>query len=376
MTATGVNKVYDGNTTRDGDADTTTGSAAISLTPTLHQRHVQQQERRHWQAGWRQRDHGLAALMRATTRVNTTASTTANITARALTVSATAENKVYDGNTIATVTLSDDRVAGDTLTVSCTAARQFANKNVGNGKLVTVAGIAVTGADAPNYTFNTTAPTAANITAAPLTVTAANQSILFGAPAPAFSVTYSGFVGAETPAVLGGTVTYTFTGASPSYGPSTTPPTLVGAYSIKPGGYVTANYYITYVNGTFTIGTWTFAGFFAPVDNSPIVNVANAGQTIPVKWRLTDGNGSTGNPDSFAGLISYIVACSDFAGAPPEAVPVEQSPGNSGLPVTRAMATGSSIGRPRRIREPVPKGTGDARRRQHPRVPGCSSRSR
>jgi len=38
---------------------------------------------------------------------NTTASTTADITARALVVSATGVNKVYDGNTTATVTLSE-----------------------------------------------------------------------------------------------------------------------------------------------------------------------------------------------------------------------------------------------------------------------------
>jgi len=33
-----------------------------------------------------------------------------------------------------------------------------------------------------------------------------------------------------------------------------------------------------------------FAGFFEPIDNE-IVNVAKAGQAIPVKWRLTDFTG-------------------------------------------------------------------------------------
>ena len=49
-----------------------------------------------------------------------TATTTANITARALTVTATASNKVYDGTTAATVTLVDNRVAGDVFTDSYT----------------------------------------------------------------------------------------------------------------------------------------------------------------------------------------------------------------------------------------------------------------
>src|SRR5439155_168325 len=76
---------------------------------------------------------------------NTTASTTADITARALAVSATGVNRVYDGSTNATVTLSDNRVAGDTLSTSYTSA-SFANKNVGTTKSVSVSGIAISGA--------------------------------------------------------------------------------------------------------------------------------------------------------------------------------------------------------------------------------------
>jgi hypothetical protein len=36
---------------------------------------------------------------------------------------------------------------------------------------------------------------------------------------------------------------------------------------------------------------YTFQGFKPPVDNPPIINVANAGRTIPVKWSLLDRNG-------------------------------------------------------------------------------------
>ena len=86
---------------------------------------------------------------------NTIATTTADITARALTVNATGVDKVYDGNDIATVTLSDNRVAGDVLTVTYGSAL-FNDKNVGVNKSVSVSGINVTGADVGNYTFNTT----------------------------------------------------------------------------------------------------------------------------------------------------------------------------------------------------------------------------
>src|SRR5205823_11731145 len=106
---------------------------------------------------------------------NTTASATADITARALTVSATGVNKVYDGATTATVMLSDNRASGDVFSNSHTAAT-FANKNVGTGKAVSVSGISISGADAGNYTFNTTASTTADITTRALTITATADS--------------------------------------------------------------------------------------------------------------------------------------------------------------------------------------------------------
>jgi hypothetical protein len=110
--------------------------------------------------------------------VNTTAATTADITQRALTVSAAGQNRVYDGGTVATVTLSDNRVAGDVLTASNTAA-SFGDKNVGTGKAVSVSGIGVTGTDAGNYSFNTTAATTANITQRALTVGATAQNRVY-----------------------------------------------------------------------------------------------------------------------------------------------------------------------------------------------------
>src|SRR6185503_19266670 len=95
---------------------------------------------------------------------STSASTTADITGRSLTVSATGVNKAYDGTTSATATLSDNRLAGDSLTTTYTSAT-FADKNIGITKPVAVSGISISGADAANYSANTTASTTANITA-------------------------------------------------------------------------------------------------------------------------------------------------------------------------------------------------------------------
>jgi hypothetical protein len=48
----------------------------------------------------------------------------------------------------------------------------FSDKNVGNGKAVSVSGISISGTDAGNYTFNAAATTVADITGKALTVTA------------------------------------------------------------------------------------------------------------------------------------------------------------------------------------------------------------
>lgn len=80
------------------------------------------------------------------------ASTSASITPRTLTVSATGSSKVYDGTTLAMVTATDDRLGGDSLTLSFTA--DYDDKNAGTGKVITLSGITLGGADAGNYALS------------------------------------------------------------------------------------------------------------------------------------------------------------------------------------------------------------------------------
>ncbi|MFV0332784.1 MAG: beta strand repeat-containing protein, partial [Tropicimonas sp.] len=86
------------------------------------------------------------------------------ITPKGLTTAFTASDKVYDGNRSVNVTgHSADIVAGDLVDISQGGAL-FSDKNVGTGKDVTVSGIAISGADAGNYTLlDTTAGTTASI---------------------------------------------------------------------------------------------------------------------------------------------------------------------------------------------------------------------
>jgi filamentous hemagglutinin family protein len=114
--------------------------------------------------------------------LNTTASSTADITAKAITVTATGVNKVYDASVSDAATLASAGViSGDVVTFSDTSAT-FANKNIGTAKTVSVAGISAGGTDAGNYTLNnTTASTTADITAKAITVVATGTNKTYDA---------------------------------------------------------------------------------------------------------------------------------------------------------------------------------------------------
>ena len=121
---------------------------------------------------------------------------TADITPATLTVSATANNKVYDASTAATTSLTDDRLGNDVLNVNLSSAN-FSDKNVGFDKTVTVNGLSLSGTDAANYTLDTTSLTVtADITPATLTVFAtANNKVFDNSTAATASVTDNRFSG-------------------------------------------------------------------------------------------------------------------------------------------------------------------------------------
>ena len=107
--------------------------------------------------------------------------TSADITLGTLTVSGiTANGKVYDGTTTASLDTSGARLlgvaAGDDVTLDVSGgAGVFDSKDAGAGKTVTISGMTLSGADAWKYEL---APptTTADITAAALTVTGINAS--------------------------------------------------------------------------------------------------------------------------------------------------------------------------------------------------------
>ena len=163
----------------------------------------------------------------------------------------TANNKVYDGTTAATINSNNvvlvGVAGGDTVGLSTNGyTANFANSNAGTAIPVTVNGLTLTGASAADYTLAPLVGLTANITPATLTVSAINQSKTYGLPIPPLTVNYSGFVNNEGTNVLAG---------APSLSTSATINSSPGLYDISAdvGTLNATNYIFTFVNGTLTV---------------------------------------------------------------------------------------------------------------------------
>ncbi|MCC7600256.1 filamentous hemagglutinin N-terminal domain-containing protein [Janthinobacterium sp. FW305-129] len=172
------------------------------------------------------------------------ASTTADITPAALTVSASGVNKVYDATTNAVVSLRDNRLGNDQLSIASDGA-SFSDKNAGAGKTVTVAGIRLSGADAGNYVVNSSASTTATISQAALTVKVDNAEKDQGRANPDFRASYSGLLGGDTLAAeVSGNLAFSTPAATTS---------AAGNYLVSASGQASNNYALNYVDGVLTV---------------------------------------------------------------------------------------------------------------------------
>ena len=151
----------------------------------------------------------------------------------------------------------------------------------------------------------------------PASVTPSDASKLLGAldPVPLTGGTLAGFLPAD-----GVTATY---GRTPGEAVAGSPYAINAALS--PAG-VLGNYNITYNTARFYI-YYNFAGFFRPIDNLPVVNVVNAGSSVPIKFSL---NGNQGMNIFAAGYPkSAVMSCN--GAAPTDFIDEIVTPGSSGL---------------------------------------------
>lgn len=170
---------------------------------------------------------------------NDSTSTSATITKAYLDVTAHAADKVYDGSREASVTLGDNRVAGDQLVIT-NAGAEFDTKNAGTNKNVTVNGVMVSGADAGNYDWDVQQITSAEISKADLRV-AGNHAIKNAGdqdPALAWSILAGTLYGSDT---LNGVLLRTAGEGAGIY--------EIGQGTLSAGG----NYNVIYTPGTLEI---------------------------------------------------------------------------------------------------------------------------
>jgi PKD repeat protein len=160
-----------------------------------------------------------------------------------LTITADNQSMVY-GGIMPTLTASyQGFVNGDTsanLTTQPTLSTVPATSHAGTYT------ITASGALDPNYTISYATGTL-TITPAPLTITADNQSMVYGGTLPTLTATYTGLVNGDTPATFN---------TSPNSPPSltTVPATShAGSYTITIAGGSDPDYTITLANGTLTI---------------------------------------------------------------------------------------------------------------------------
>src|SRR5208337_4721503 len=247
--------------------------------------------------------HTIKAIYSGDTFYDTnTQAATQTVTPVVLTITADNQNKVY-GAALPTLTASySGFVNGDTpasLTIQATLSTTATVSSDVSGNPYT---ITASGAVDSNYAINY-APGILTITPAGLTITADNQTKVYGAALPTLTASYSGFVAGDTAANLSSQPTLTTTATVASH---------VGTYAITASGAVDPDYTIDYAGGTFSV---TSAALTITADNQ--INVYGA--DLPI---LTASYSGFVNGDNSASLTiqptlaTTATASSHVSGSP------------------------------------------------------------
>lgn len=241
----------------------------------------------------------VVASSTGVTSVNV-ATASSNVTKKPLTITGlSGVNKVYNGTTTASLTGTatlNGVILSDDVTLSGTPTSNFADKNVGTGKAITITGYTLSGTKAANYSVTQPTGLTANITAKPLSITSPTiASKVYNASAVSGAVTVgtlSGFVGSETVAT---TATGLYADANAAIGKTAT---ISYVLSNGTNGGLATNYSLT--NGTGT-GDITQAN---PVFTTSSINLNVAGT-----YNLPGTNITSTSP----GVLTYSISSGGFA---------------------------------------------------------------
>ena len=248
---------------------------------------------------------------------------TATITPKNLTViGATAATKIYDRNATATLAFGGAALVGiigsDDVTLRSGAATgTFADANTGRNKVVTIAGLTLSGTDSANYSL-TQPRTTADITIAEATLTISNLAYAYNGTPRAVTVTV-------TPAGVPFTVVYPTTGGGA--------PTDAGSYVVTANvtdsnysGTASQTLVIEKATQTLTLNAPASATILTPVAVS-----ATASSNLPVTLAVT-------GPATLAGgQLTFT--------APGTATVTATQSGNENYAAATATATVTSLGK-------------------------------
>jgi hypothetical protein len=253
--------------------------------------------------------------------VNLTATALADIVARAITATLAANGKTYDGTTAATGTLSlNGVVAGDQ--VGANGSFAFADKNAGNGKTVSASGITLSGADAGNYTVNTTATALADILARAITAAlVANGKTYDGTTAATGTLSLNGVVAGDQVGV-GGNLAFADKNAGAGKTVTASGITLSGAdagnYTVSATATAFADILVRAITATAAADSRVYDGT-ASTTGRITLNGVLAGDTVSASasYVFADPNAGAGRIVSVNGLTlsgadagNYTVALS------------------------------------------------------------------
>ncbi|MGZ3811143.1 MAG: beta strand repeat-containing protein, partial [Mucilaginibacter sp.] len=190
---------------------------------------------------------------------------TLTVTKATLTVTADDQSKVYGAANPSLTATYTGFVNGDTQASINTLATLGTTATTASG--VGTYTITASAASDNNYTFTYVAGTL-TVTKATLTVTADDQSKIYGAANPSLTATYTGFVNGDTQASINTLATL---------GTTATTASGVGSYTITASAASDNNYTFTYVAGTLTVTKATLT--VTADDQSKIYGAANPSLT-------------------------------------------------------------------------------------------------
>ncbi len=233
---------------------------------------------------------------------------------------ATAQSKVYDANTATTITGGSlSGVVGSEI-VTFSGGGNFADPNVGDGKAVT-ASLVLGGSDGGNYTLTQPTGLTANITRAPLTITARTNTKNYDGNTSAAAIpTVSGLQGSDR--VTGLAETYD------NNNPGTGKTMSVSAYTINDGNSG-GNYAVTTVDDFTGVINSVAAPVLQPPPAAPIIVPAFPDNGIKAIANDT-------RPPEFGGM-NYVAAL--FEGAAPTAAPTASGQTQGSTPAASAAPT-------------------------------------